>query len=68
MATDKTSTLPFRIAPVLTEVLRMAADCEHSSIVNMVEVLIRKHCARNEIRTPEQVSVFSGNDLLPTNS
>ena len=68
MATDKTSTLPYRNAPVPKEVRRMVADCEHSSIINMLEVLVREHCAWNEIRTPEEVPVFSGNDFLPTKS
>ena len=65
MATGKTSTLPFRIAPALKEVLRMAADREHSSIANMVEVLIRKHRARNGIRIPEQAPLFLGDDTSP---
>ena len=58
MATGKTSTLTFRIA---------ATDREHRFIANMVEVLIRKYCARNRIRIPEQVPLFSGDDTLPTN-
>ena len=67
MATGRTSTLPFRIAPALKEVLRMAADREHSSIATVVEVLIRKHCALNGIRIPEQALGFSGDDTLPIN-
>lgn len=47
MATGKTSTLTFRIEPVLKEALRAAA--EHRSIANMVETLIRDHCKRNGI-------------------
>ena len=67
MATGKTSTLTFRIAPALKEALRTAADREHRSIANMVEVLIREHCDRNGIRIPEQASLFSGDDKSPTN-
>ena len=67
MATGKTSTLTFRIAPALKEALRMAADREHCSIANMVEVLIRTHSARNGIRIPEQAPLFSGGDTSPTN-
>ena len=66
MATGKTSTLTCRIAPALKEALRMAADHEHCSIANMVEVLIRKHCARNGIRIPEQAALFLGDDTSPT--
>lgn len=62
MATGKTSTLTFRIAPSLKEALRAAADREHRSIANMVEVLIREHCARNGIAIHEQAALFSDGD------
>lgn len=54
MTTGKTSTLTFRIEPGLKEALRSAADREHRSIANMVEVLIRDYCGRNDIMIPEQ--------------
>lgn len=46
MATGKTATLSFRIEPDLKEALRAAAEQEHRSIANMVEVMIREHCGR----------------------
>jgi hypothetical protein len=49
MATTKTATLTLRIAPDLKAALREAAQLEHRSIANMMEVLIRDHCARNGI-------------------
>ena len=49
MATGKTTTLTFRIKPALKEGLRAAAEREHRSIANMVEVLIRDYCKRNDI-------------------
>jgi hypothetical protein len=49
MATGKISTLTFRIEPALKEALRTAAEREHRSIANMVEVLIRDYCGRNGI-------------------
>jgi len=49
MATTKTATLTFRIEPGLKEALRTAAQQEHRSIANMVEVLIRDYCGRNGI-------------------
>ena len=49
MATVKTATLTFRIDPGLKEALRIAADQEHRSIANMVEVLIRGYCERHGI-------------------
>lgn len=54
MATAKTTTLTFRIEPVLKEALRAVADREHRSIANMVEVMIRDYCGRNGIPVPEQ--------------
>lgn len=58
MATAKTTTLTFRIEPALKEALRTAAICEHRSIANMVEVLIRDYCGRNGIAIPEQAVLF----------
>lgn len=58
MATAKTSTLTFRIEPALKEALRAAAEREHRSIANMVEVLIRDWCGRNGIAIPEQSALF----------
>jgi hypothetical protein len=49
MTTAKTTTLTFRIEPNLKEALRMAADHEHRSIANMIEVMIRDHCERTGI-------------------
>lgn len=58
MPTAKTSTLTFRIEPTLKGALRAAADREHRSIANMVEVLIRDWCGRNGITIPEQAALF----------
>ena len=49
MATIKTATLTFRIDPGLKEALRLAADQEHRSIANMIEVLIRDYCEQRGI-------------------
>jgi len=46
MATEKTTTLTFRIEPNIKEALCTAADRDHRSIANMVAVMIREHCAR----------------------
>lgn len=46
MANAKTATLSFRIEPSLKEALRTAANQEHRSIANMVEVMIRDYCER----------------------
>jgi hypothetical protein len=58
MATAKTTTLTFRIEPGLKAVLRAAADREHRSLANMIEVMIRDYCVRNGVTIPEQGALF----------
>jgi hypothetical protein len=60
MATTKTTTLTFRIEPALKEALRLAADQEHRSIANMVEVMIRDHCTRMGIPIVEPGGLSGG--------
>ena len=60
LPTGKTATLSFRIEPAVKEALRTAADREHRSIANMVEVLIRDDCRRTGISIPEQGAIFPG--------
>ena len=62
MATAKTTTLTFRIEPGLKGALRIAAEREHRSIANMVEVLIRDYCGRNGITIQEQQALFLDED------
>ena len=52
MAASKTATLTFRIDPALKEALRIAANLEHRSIANMVEVLIRDYCEQRGVEIP----------------
>jgi len=54
MAITKTTTLTFRIEPALKEALRIAAEREHRSVANMVEVMIRDHCGRVGVPIAEQ--------------
>jgi len=49
MATSKSTTLTLRIDPDVKEALRIAAEQEHRSITNMVEVLIRVYCQQHSI-------------------
>lgn len=49
MATTKTATLTIRLDPGLKDALRAAAQVEHRSIANMIEMLIREHCVKNDI-------------------
>lgn len=66
MASGKTTTLTFRIAPIFKDALRIAAEREHRSIANMIEVLIRDHCNRAGIAIAGSTicdsGVSSGND------
>jgi hypothetical protein len=62
MATGKTATLSFRIEPGLKEALRAAAEQEHRSIANMVEVMIREYCGRSGITIQEQQALALGDD------
>jgi hypothetical protein len=61
MATTKTTTLTFRIEPNLKEALRTAAESDHRSIANMVEVMIRAHCGRAGIAIKETSSQVLNN-------
>lgn len=56
MANAKTATLSFRIEPGLKGALRTAAEQEHRSIANMVEVMIREYCGRSGVAIAEQSS------------
>ena len=60
MPKTKIATLNLRIAPGIKEAVRKAADKEHRSVANMVEVLIRRHCTQAGIVIPEQSEMFPG--------
>ncbi len=60
MAKAKSTTLTFRIEPGLKEGLRAAADREHRSITNMIEVLIRDYCGCNGITIAEKRALVMG--------
>ena len=61
MASGKTATLTFRIDPSLKEGLRTAADQEHRSVSNMVEVLIRGYCEQHGIAIPHSEETKNNN-------
>ncbi|MEO8400737.1 MAG: ribbon-helix-helix protein, CopG family [Gammaproteobacteria bacterium] len=63
MNNNKTATLTLRIEPKLKESLRAAAEREHRSIANMVEMLIRDYCERNGIKLgTENAACLTSND------
>jgi len=49
MHSQKNTTLTLRINPAFKEGLKAAAEQEHRSITNMVEVLIRDYCQQHNI-------------------
>ena len=53
MPRTKVATLNLRIAPAIKDAVREAADQEHRSVANMVEVLIRRHCQDAGIVIPD---------------
>ncbi len=60
MSSPKSTTLTFRIEPGLKTALRTAAEREHRSIANMVEVLIRGYCGQNGIPIPTDAGPSDG--------
>jgi predicted HicB family RNase H-like nuclease len=60
MAPKKTTTLNLRIDPSVKEAARIAAQREHRSVANLVELLIRRHCETAGIPIPEQSELFEG--------
>jgi len=58
MTVSKTATLNLRIDPLIKEAARIAAQRDHRSIANLIEVLIRKHCEATGISIPEQQALF----------
>ena len=59
MAVNKTATLTLRIEPPLKEALRNAAQQEHRSIANMVEVMILDYCDRHGHTVPNAAETKS---------
>lgn len=58
MSVSKSATLNLRIDPAIKEAVRIAAQRDHRSIANLLEVLIRQHCEANGISIPEQHALF----------
>jgi len=52
----KSETLNLRVSPTFKHVLKQAADREHRSMVNMLEVLVGVYCDRKGIVSPGQES------------
>ena len=60
MPKTKIATLNLRISPAIKEAVRKAADREHRSVANMVEMLIRRHCDQQGISVPDSSEMIPG--------
>jgi len=58
MSPKKTTTLNLRVDPAVKEAIKIAANRDHRSVANMIEMLIRKHCEQEGISIPEQHTLF----------
>jgi uncharacterized protein (DUF1778 family) len=45
----KSDTLNLRVTPELKELIREAAEREHRTIANFIEVLVRQHCVEHGV-------------------
>ena len=50
----KTETLNIRVTSDLKELVRLAAEKEHRTLANFVEVLVRNHCDEHQIYAGNQ--------------
>lgn len=50
----KSDTLNLRITPELKELIRIAAEREHRTIANFIEVLVRQHCVEHSVIVPNK--------------
>lgn len=48
----KSETLNLRVSPSFKLALKAAADSDQRSMVNMLEVLLKDYCERNDIKSP----------------
>jgi len=62
MSPKKTTTLNLRVDPAVKEAIKIAANRDHRSVANMIEMLIRKHCEQEDITIPEQHTMFGDAD------
>lgn len=62
MPSTKTATLNLRIDPLVKEAARLAAEQEHRSVANLIELLIRRHCRAAGIEIPTQAELFASQE------
>jgi len=62
MSPKKITTLNLRVDPAIKEAIKVAANRDHRSVANMIEMLIRQHCEKESITIPEQHGLFKENE------
>jgi len=62
MSPKKTTTLNLRVDPAIKEAIKEAANREHRSVANMIEMLIRQHCAKKSITVHDQHGLFNDDE------
>jgi uncharacterized protein (DUF1778 family) len=50
----KSDTLNLRVTPELKELIRLAAERDHRTIANFIEVLVRQHCVEHDVAVPTE--------------
>lgn len=65
MPQTKTATLNLRIDPSLKAAIKAGAAREHRSVANMVEMLIRRHCAQAGIPIPQISRIADSSEPFP---
>lgn len=63
MNKNKTETLNLRVEPRIKDALRAAAEQEHRSLANMVEVMVMDFCTRHRISILERSTRNSGPEI-----
>ena len=58
MNAKKTTTLNLRVDPLVKDAVRYAANPEHRSVANMVEMMIRQYCRDAGYPVLEQNQLF----------
>ena len=58
MNAKKTTTLNLRVDPLVKDAVRYAANQEHRSVANMVEMMIRQYCRDAGYPVLEQTPLF----------
>lgn len=58
MVKKKTATLNLRVDPLVKDAIKEAAERQHRSVANLIELLIRQHCHAEGHPIPEQTNLF----------